>query len=215
LIGSLLLAPACGGSQPAVKPDEMSAAQHREEAQRNVMAAQAHEREYDPGVTAPLPPEDATGAGYNFTASSYNPTEWHLAEANRLREHAEQHRKAAKALERFEDRECKAFPPSTRGACPLLGPVTGIENIGGGIRATFAPGTRVDAVVAHMRCHFAYAQARGFAEAAACPLYLRGIDIRRGADPLSVEIVSKDPGTTAEIRGRSREEAVFLHDHRP
>jgi hypothetical protein len=193
----------------------MSAAQHREEAKRHVVAAETHERQYNPGVTAPLPPDDATGAGYNFTASSYNPTEWHLAEANRLREHAGQHRKAAQALERFEANECKAFPPTTRAACPLLGPVTSIDDIGGGVRVSFAPGTRVDAVVAHMRCHFAYAQAQGFAEAAACPLYVRGIDIRRGSDALSVEIVSKDPGTTAEIRARSREEAVYLHERRP
>jgi hypothetical protein len=215
LVAMILLAGACGGTAPDVRPDEMSAAQHREEARRNVQAAETHERRYEPtGLEVPAL-ADYHVPIYKFTIGVYNPTEWHLAEAERLRQHAAQHRKAAKRLEQFEASECKEFPPAARAACPLLGPVVKIEDIPGGIRAIFAAGTRVDAIVAHMRCHFAYAQARGFADTAACPLYLRGIEIRRAADPQTVEIVSQDPAAAEEVRRRSREEAVYLGEREP
>jgi hypothetical protein len=89
--------------------------------------------------------------------------------------------------------------------------VVRIDDIADGVRVTFKAGVPVDAVLAHMRCHFAYARARGFAEVAGCPLYLRGIDIRRARDPMAVEIVSADGEVAAEVRARSREEAVFVH----
>ena len=215
LAGTILLAGACGGAAPAVKPDEMSAAQHREEASRNVRAADAHERQYVPtGVDMP-PAGDGNGPVYNFSIGVYNPTEGHLVAAERLRQHAAEHRQATKRLEQFEAKECKQFPPTTRPACPLLGPVVKIDDIPGGIRAIFAPGARVDAILAHMRCHFAYAQTRGFADTAGCPLYLRGIEIRRGTDAQTIEIVSQDAKVAEAIRQRGREEAVYLGERGP
>ena len=78
------------------------------------------------------------------------------------------------------------------------------------MRARFKDHTRIDDVVAHMRCHQAYARARAFEDVMSCPLYVRGVEFRRGDDPLSVEIVSADKKTTTLIRARSREEAVFV-----
>jgi hypothetical protein len=211
---ALVAGGACGGGKPTVRPDEMSAAQHREEARREAQKAEEHERQYRPPPWNDAPVADGNGPIYNFAAPFYNPTEWHLQEAERLRAHAGQHRSAAKQLERFEDKECRQFPPASRAACPLLGPVTKIEEIPGGIRATFAAGTRVDAVFAHMRCHYAYAQARGF-PANECPLYVRGIEIGRGADPMALEIFSSDPKVSDQIRARSLEEAVLLRERAP
>ena len=75
---------------------------------------------------------------------------------------------------------------------------------------TFAHGTRVDAVVEHMRCHYAFARARAFVDAVSCPLYFRGVEIRRGFDPLAVEITVKDAVGIRDIRVRARDEAVFV-----
>lgn len=199
-----------GGScqQQTVRPDEMSAARHRQEAQGAEAEAKQHEKSYDPSAWQNPPDVDES---YNFSVPIYNPTEWHLDEAERLREHAVQHQRAAKLLERFEQAECRHFPAATRASCPLLGPVTAIVDIPDGIRATFASGTRAGLVVAHMRCHYAYAQAQGFIDAASCPLYVKGIEIRPSADKTAVEIVSKDPNVSDAIRARSHEEAVFLH----
>jgi hypothetical protein len=212
LLMTVVLASCAGGGQ-AVRPDEMSAGEHKQEAEHEREAAHLSEAGFSANASRPSPFRDPTehAAGdYLYSIPIYNPTEGRLADAERHRAHARQHEAAARSLEEFEQVECKDFPPATRAACPLLGPATAIDDIPGGVRVTFAPGTRVDAVVAHMRCHYAYARARAFAEAVSCPLYIRGIEIRQGPNPMAVEITAREARATDEIRMRSREEAVFL-----
>jgi hypothetical protein len=60
-----------------------------------------------------------------------------------------------------------------------------------------------------MRCHYAYARARAFEDAVSCPLYVRGIEIKRATDPLAIEITTADWQRVDDLRVRSREEAVF------
>jgi hypothetical protein len=202
----------CGTGRDAVKPDDMSAVQHREEAARENEAARQHTKDYDPKATVPSPFRPAAGAGsgeYMFPLSVYNPTEVQLKQADQHRAHAKQHEKAAQALEHFETAECGGFPPAARAACPLMRPVTRIEDIGGGVRVTFAAGTPVHAVFAHMRCHYAYARARAFEDAASCPLYTRGIEIKRASDPLAIEITTPDWQRVDELRVHSRAEAIY------
>jgi hypothetical protein len=202
----------CGTGGGAVKPDEMSAAQHRDEAARENEAARQHAKDYNPRATAVSSFRPAGGApsdDYLFPLSVYNPTEGELRRADQHRAHARQHEKAARALEHFEDAECRGFPPVTRAACPLLRPVRRIDDIAGGIRVTFGPKTPVNAVLAHMRCHYAYARARAFEDAVSCPLYVRGIEIKRATDPLAIEITTADWQRVDDLRVRSREEAVF------
>jgi hypothetical protein len=193
----------------------VSASEHRARAERERQLARESADRYDPGASraSPLVPASAGGSGSPFPASVYNPTEGHLREADKHRAHAREHDAAAKALERFEAAECGALPEGTRAACPLIGPVARIDDIARGVRVTFAPGTRVDSVVAHMRCHYAYARARAFDERVSCPLYMPGIRIRQ-AGPLAVEIVTGDARRVDELRGRSREEAVYAADRR-
>jgi hypothetical protein len=202
----------CGTGRETVKPDDMTAAQHREEAAREKDAARQHSKDYDPKATVPSPFRPAGGAGsgdYQFPLSVYNPTEVQLQRADEHRAHARQHEKAAETLERFEAAECGSFPPAARAACPLLRPVTRIEDIGGGVRVTFAPGTPVHAVFAHMRCHYAYARARAFEDAVSCPLYMRGVDIKRAKDPLAIEITTADWQQVDRLRVSSRNEAIY------
>ena len=92
----------------------------------------------------------------------------------------------------------------------MLGPLANLQDIPGGVRVTFADPTRVDAVVADMRCHFAYEQTRGFDAATSCPMYMPGVDIRQAPDDsASVDITSSDPNKANELREQSREQAVF------
>jgi hypothetical protein len=189
----------------------MSAAQHREEAAREGAAADREANRYSPSATRPTPFGDPLGKDYLYAVTVYNPTEGHLAEAEKHREHAREHARAAEFLERFEEAECRDFPATTRAACPLLGPVVRIDDVEGGVRVLFKDGTRVDAVIAHMRCHYAFARARAFDPGASCPLYVRGIEIRQGLQPMAVEIVSPDPKVARQIRAASREEALFVH----
>jgi hypothetical protein len=206
LVGLVLSGTTCGGGRQAVKPDEMSADQHRQEAEHERRLASEERDRYRPEADRQLPGDKG---GDLFPQSVYNPTTSHFVAAQAHENHARQHEAAARYLQKFEEGECRRFPPSTRTACPLLGPVSGLEDIPGGVRVQLASGTRADAVVAHMRCHYAYARARAFAENVTCPLYIPGIDIRQGREPSTVEIVSGDAVGEREIRARSRQEAVF------
>jgi hypothetical protein len=202
LLGLSMLA-TCGAGSQAVKPDEMSAGAHRQEATHERQLATAERNKYHPEDDRPI-----GGDKLGFGAST-NPTEGHLATAAQHEKHARQHEAAARALEKFEEGECGKVPAATRAACPLLGPVKSLEDIPGGVRARLVPGTPVDLVVARMRCHYAFARARGFSENVTCPIYIRGIEIKRGSDPDAIEIVSPDPSVAREVRARAREEAVL------
>lgn len=201
----------CAQSNQNVRPEEMSAEAHRQEAQK--VGSQA-DKEQKAGDTRPQPNLVATGGGnpqgYIYDVAVYDARNEHLVRARQLRDHARQHEAAATALDQFENNECRNFPTATRAACPLLGPVVRIDNIDRGVRVEFEKGTRVDAVLAHMRCHLAFAAARGFADASSCPLYMKGVEIRAGSAPRTAEIVGGDATAAREIQTRSREEAVLV-----
>ena len=133
-----------------------------------------------------------------------------MMRARQLEAHSHQHRDAAKKLEGFVQDECKGLPPETRASCPMLGPVAQLADVAGGVKVTFTPHTRVDAVATHMRCHFAYAQAHGFDTLIDCPLYVRGLQIRVTDDGQAIELTSSDAATANAIRVRSREEVMFV-----
>jgi hypothetical protein len=194
----LVLLSGCASNE-LVRADEMSAAQHRAEAQRETDAATRAASRFKP---------PATPSGPTTTADDANEEYRRAAESRR--EHARQHAAAAQFLEEFEDQACRHVPAGGRGACPLLGPVVRLEDVPGGIRAMFADPKRVPAAINEMRCHYAYARSHHFDEAIGCPLYVSGIEIRQALDPSAIEIVSRDPSTVRHIRERSREQAVFV-----
>jgi len=207
----LLFGAACAAREPNVQPTDMSAGEHRAEAQRQRQLAQEDADRYQPGaahVVALGSPGGADATGVAFPLSVYNPTEGYLRQADQHRAHAREHERAAASLEKFEQAECRAFPEQTRAACPLLVPVTKIDDISHGVRVTFTPGTRVDAVVAHMRCHYAYARAHGFEARVSCPLYMPGIEIER-AGAAAVDLKVRNREQVDDLRARAREEAVF------
>ena len=191
---ALLLLSGCAGHE-LVRADDMTATQHRRAAQQENEAA-AKAAGSGPAAPAPDP------AGYDWNAERQR-------DAESRREHARQHQAAAAFLEQFEDRECRHVAPGSRAACPLLGPLLRIEDVPGGIRATFADAKRVPTVIAEMRCHYAYARARHFDEATGCPLYVQAIVIRQALDPRAIEIVARDEKTTRLIRERGRKQAIF------
>lgn len=214
---SLLFGLSCAGSNAGVKPDQMSASGHRAAAAREKESAADDERRYDPGaarVTA-LAPVDTPGSAPSLPIVISNPTDRYLRDADQHRRHAQQHEAAARALEKFEAAECRDVAVAERAACPLLGPAASISDVPGGVRVQLAAGARVDALVARMRCHYAYARARGFDEAVSCPLYLPGIEIKASRDGKAVDITASSPTEQREVRIRSREEAVFVQGGKP
>jgi hypothetical protein len=213
-LASILVAAAlglgCGTPAGGVRADETSAEGHRQEAAHERTGAAERAALYDPRATRPDPtfvadPANPAQVGGVFT----NPTETNLREAEGHRAHARAHERAAQALERFEARECKGVPARERAACPLLGPATAIRDLPNGVRVELAATVPVAEVAAGMRCHYAFARARGFTdEAAGCPLYIRGIDIEVARAGHAVEITGATPELAREIQKRARQEAV-------
>ena len=104
-VGLLLAVCGCAGNTQVVKPDDMSAAEHRREAKREQAAA----HQLDANIVPPDPlawqqPTEAP-SGFIFPVSPLNPEvsgnaqveQQRLREADGLREEAHQHRVAARA----------------------------------------------------------------------------------------------------------------------
>jgi hypothetical protein len=154
-------------------------------------------------------PDELSAQGHRQQAAQVSESGGFGSSERRIR-HAQEHLAAAAYLEDFEEAECRDLPSATRSACPLIGSVAEIADVPGGVRLWFADKAPVDATLAHMRCHFAYAQTTGFQSSTTCPLYVRGIEISRASDPRAIDIASKDAKTAVEIRKRVREEVPVV-----
>lgn len=195
----LVLALGCVEANPGTQPDAMSAEAHRQEAAEHEREGSEHEREYDARAQSPY--DERLRHPQEF--ESYNPTAVYLRLAREHRRHAREHLEAARVLEDFEAAECGAFPPETRVVCPLIGQVDAVEDIPGGVRVRLAEGVPPHAAVAHMRCHLAFARARGRVGMHECPLYLRGIQVEAAAGSQSVDLLTADPNDVEALRRRT------------
>jgi hypothetical protein len=199
----VMLLYACASNQP--RPDDQSAEAHRAEAARERSEADAHRGSYDPAQQKDVTGH-SRGPGGDVAFASYNPTDWHLRESDKLSAHARAHEAAAAQLEKFEAEECREFLPKVRAACPVAGPIAKIEDIATGVRFVLSDGAPTDAVLAHMRCHFAWARTRGFEKLPGCPIYIKGIAIKASSDGRSIEVTAGDKATIGDLQRRSHAE---------
>jgi hypothetical protein len=200
-LAALALA-ACAAPQRQIRPDDMGADAHRKAATRERNAAREHLQEWDnasrkPTVAPALIADDVYLDGIFW----FDPRSWHLDEAQRHAVRASAHDEAASELEKFEATEC-AGVPDTREACYLLGPLSEIRDIEGGVFLRFADGVNTAAVAAHLRCHYAWARKEGFDRGASCPLDLAGVTFEVVGP--AILVLGNDAATIAEIRRRAR-----------
>ena len=209
-----LLVIACSCS-PTVSPDETTAAGHRREAEKERAAARAQLSRYEASARNPEGDPDRAPRGAFSSRGRYlypvpgDPAQYQLTRAEEYAAHAFDHEAAARELERFEQLECRSVPPEARSACPILGPSIGLEVVDGGVRVVFAPGVPAADVVAQMRCHLAFARARGYRDE--CPLYMRGVRIDASADGTGVLITTDDPAGVTDLRQRVRRVVVVVN----
>jgi len=222
---ALVLVLGCG--TPGSAPDDMSAAEHRVTAQARGAQAASHRRQYDPNAIRTLPGayygpysgyyspyySDYYGGyagdyygyrGLYWDVEAYNPTQRHLVAAEALDREQRDHLAAAKTLEKFEEGQCAAFPPKTRVTCPLLGHIEAVDEAFGGVQLRFDEDVNVNAAVAHIRCHMAFARTRARVGMDSCPLYIPGLELARVGDR-TIELTAGDPGGLEELRLRSRQ----------
>lgn len=188
MLGVLLWAGGC--ARRGTQPEDMSAEAHRREARQ-------HQAEAEEAGGAPTPAD----GGVPWSAMSGRKA-WQLTDAKAHSKHAQEHREAAQALERFEATECQRVPPDVRPSCPLLLEVDSAEDIPGGVRVHLKAGASVEEVVVHMRCHQAFAASRGFEDMDQCALYLKGVNVAPAMIPQAVDLTAGTPETVAELRRR-------------
>jgi hypothetical protein len=199
----LLFAVACAHT----KDEELTAAQHRNEAKVHTAQANAarskYELEADDLRKVPRPIGDPA---YEWNSRSYNPSAQHLDDADRQMRAASEHLRAARRLEAFEDAKCREIAPAERAACPLLASwVSKVTETQQGVLLELKPD--IDAVDTHRRldCHLAYATAQGFTRPS-CPLFVKGmlISLVLDADKRSIAMTADDAKVAAEIRAQAR-----------
>ncbi len=199
----VLLCMACAHT----REDEMTAAEHRNEAQIHTARAAEKRAKFDPGERRAIgkPQGDA-----EWSARVYNPTQEHLDDADRDMRAAAEHLRAARKLEAFEDARCADIPKEQRGACPLLASsVTRVTETPKGVLLELK--ASVDAVSTQrmLDCHLAYAYANGF-DRPSCPLFVKGMTISLvlGNGGRWIAMTSEDAKVADEIREQARR--VFL-----
>jgi hypothetical protein len=211
VVGSALIAAplflnaACAGAQH--HPDDLNSSEHRTEAGKLDAQADKAEEQYDPNAADLQPQAGLQDLGM---PPSENPTEYNLRLAQRHRRHANQHRAAAEALERFEDAQCAAMATSDAEVCPLMFGVAEVRDIPGGVRLTVGEQSSVDQLFSQVRCHIAFGEAHGDRVVPLCALYVPGVRAAKSS-AVAVELIVENPVLVKELRDRS---SIYgKHDH--
>jgi hypothetical protein len=193
----------CATAAPGFRPGDMSAADHALVAAAQRADADWHRARYDPAASRTRSVPTRLAEAEPGAASSENPTAHHLAEAERLREHALAHEAAARALRATEEAACVTVPEAAT-ACPLDGAVAGVDAEKGGARLLLAEGTEPEALLGRIRCHLAHARTLGYGGMEGCPLYVEGLRARIAADRRAIELIADEGGDAALVYARAR-----------
>lgn len=202
IAGATIVVAACA-SNPGTEPEDMSAADHRNAAEQEEREAKEHQGKYNTKARRTSGADVGGGDTFSFPMTSYNPTTHHLESADKHRRHAHAHREAAATLENWEEQECGDFPPETRKACPLIGHVESVEDIAGGVRIKFAASVNIDAAIAHVKCHRAFAGVQGFKGMDSCPMYVKKVTVKADPKARTVDFIVDDPDLVDDLRARA------------
>lgn len=183
-----------------IHPDDMSAEQHRAVASRERAEADEAAAKYDPTATRTRRVVVDPLAG-DYDLEKYNPTDAYRTAAERHHEAAAQHLAAAKVLESFEDARCQGLAHETRAMCPLLGQVHAVRDIPDGVEVTVSPETPLDAFMAQVQCHLAFARTEARGGMDACPLFLPDVHVT-AREGNKVDFTVDDGDLVGELRRR-------------
>jgi hypothetical protein len=199
-----ILAVCLGGCAQDLHRGALTADDHRREAALNHAAAESHLSSYDPRAATQVRPGglDEPGGAIAQRVIAYNPTEWHLRAAQRYSEHAREHERAAATLEAFAAAECEFTAPKARSTCPFFGPIRRVEDLTDGVRLQLEPDAPVADLVAHVRCHLAYAKVHGD-EAPSCPLMIRGVEASLSSDGHDIVLRARQRAVARELQLRA------------
>lgn len=209
-------------------PHDMSAAQHAAAAANHDVEASSHATEYQSAARETrarcIAPAASAGVGEFCWTSEINPTASHLAEVERHRRMAAEHRASSQALRDAEARACVGLRESERDMSPFahgediatVAPLT-VEVSQGrvlaprivGVTVVFraTPGMTAEWLQRTVDCHLARAASLGheMPEMPYCPLVPRGASARVSSvgNGFAVAIRGDDEASVAEVRRRA------------
>jgi hypothetical protein len=188
---------------------EMTAVEHRNEAQLHEQQAARERAQYNPDAERSLPIRGPMAEVPGADVRTYNPTEGHLFEADRQMREAARDLAAAKRLEAFEDVRCKDLAPAVRSACPLLASsVSRVVETDRGVKLYLKPDVDVADTHRRLDCHLAYAEAQGFTRPS-CPLFVKGMTIALQRSPQeAIELYAGERQVADVIKAQARR--IFL-----
>lgn len=227
--GLILFVVAAGcASTPGARPHDMSAAGHEGTAAAHEAEARRHAAEHDPAAREARPRcvngPATTGSSEVCWTSVANPTASHLAEAERHRRAAADHRAASQALRDAEARACAGLPDADRDMSPFAhreeiaevtpftvdvtsGRVTAQRAVGVTVVFRAVPGMTAEWLQRLVDCHLARSAAAGESMPAMdyCPLAVRGAAARVAStgNGFAVTVRAEDEASIAEIRRRA------------
>jgi hypothetical protein len=224
----LALGAAACASTPGANPHDMSAEQHGAMAQQAEQKAAAHERQYSPGAGAE---EEKCNASADRTSTANicwtsirNPTSEHLAQAEKFRKMAADHRAASQALRDAEAKACVGIADRDRDESPFLhrediasvtekispgvGPRGNPHREGAVIVFRAMPGLTAEWLQRVVDCHIARNAALGHdvPEMSFCPLVPKNVaaKVASTGDGFAVTVTSDDSTTVEEIIRRAK-----------
>ncbi len=195
---------------PHVRATERTAAEHRSDAARHQEAARNAREQVvtDGSQLATLNAPGRQPAGQPDAAlTAYTPRQEHLEHADRELREANEHLAAAKSLLAFEDEACAGLSAGERSSCPLFAStVSRVEPTREGFTLAFRSDLDADQSYRRLRCHLAYANARGF-DRPSCPLFVKGTRLE-AVKPVGIAFVGESPEVAELLRAQARR--VFL-----
>jgi hypothetical protein len=203
-------------SRHEVRPDAMSASEHRAtaaEERRKAELQEAHVANDSPAYD-PLSPGRVPELYLNPDATQ-GVTNPRLDRADRLEQRAQAHEQAAATLEQTAEMACKDVPRPKGRTCPLLGPIKDVTDVEHGVRIELGGRANTYDALPLMRCHYAHARAHGWQAGKDCAIYMPGVEFRDTGDPRTLEIIGKDDQTAAELRKHVRAGALGPTAARP
>lgn len=224
LLSSLLLT-ACAGRNPGARPHDRGATEHEATAATHDAEADAAAANYDPNATETHRRCGGGKGAHPCWTVVTNPTDAWLAEAEKHRKMAAEHRAASEALRAAEEAACAGLDEDERAISPFEWAASDIASVepytvqrggkqpddqlvGAVVTVRAVEGLTTEWLQRVAECHLARNAAVGHAmpEMPNCPLVPKGasVSVSSTGTGFSVAIRSSDDEAAADILARAR-----------
>ncbi len=201
-LAGLLLMMACGST--TLHSDHRNARSHRRMAEEEESLAHQHGATGLESYSGDSPSIDMSRAD-DHAGDVYVPAGRHQGRAALHEELAREHDEVANSLTSFHAPTCGGMEAETLVVCPLLGPLTSVEDVDQGIELTVADSVDRDRLLARIQCHISFAHTGHGALIHQCPLYVPGLTASAGEGTHRILLHTTSPSEVERLRREVRQ----------